>query len=280
MVIPASSDAQPVEGARVSIRTTRQRRLLERLHGQGRHRGRPSRTALRDPERSGRLRFLVTAERRTATSPTWASDWHGRYRALDLRQLRIDLERGAAAAARIRVQRPRASTSLGEEVHFKAILRSDTAKGIGLLPTGAPRSRCRSADSQDDERDKRTVLARRNGAARTGPTTLPDDAPPGPLLRCTATVADRSPHVVRSRPRRRLPASRLPRGREPRGRVARWPGPRLSGVVNGRYLFGARHGRPRRALDVLARSRSSTVPSAVVTEALPPDRYCVPERGC
>ena len=261
----------PVEGAQVAIRKLRQHGLLERLHGRGRPGRGPAHRPARRPSACWELRFLVTAEKDGDTAYV-GSDWNEGIEPWNF-GLRLRPHGGAARCCAASVFADRGVYRLGEEVHLKAILRSDTAEGIRAARHGhgggggaarqpgrgawtSARSRCREWSSADW-----TLTPARRGAPRLLRRARDGGGP----------AAARSPAVV---PRRRLPPARLPRGREPGG--GELAGGRLAQGCRHRPLPLRRaHGRPRRALDVLAlrarhragarsptRSRRSATPSS------------------
>ena len=271
----------PVAGAQVSIVKLGQPDLVDR------HDRAPTvwpsrrRRALREPDATGtKFAFLVTAEKDGDVAYV-GSDWNEGDPAVGIRPP-LDLERSRSDAAGHGVHRSR-RLRLGEEVHFKAILRSNTPAGIRLLPDGTPCS-SRVRDSQDsvvDERDGEgqrvehgrmdvDAAGRRRarqlfGAARFW-RPIGRSRPPSSSAGRDARA--RGPTTT-STTRRRSSASFLVAAyRRPDFRVdvtltgdSRIAGDPLKGAVTARYLFGAPMGQAPDALDVHARRRSIRRPS-------------------
>ncbi|HEV7502982.1 MAG TPA: MG2 domain-containing protein, partial [Vicinamibacteria bacterium] len=156
---------------------------------------------------------------------------------------------------------------LGEEVHLKAILRSDTAEAIRLLDRGAALEIV-VRDSQGEERDKRSLpLSEWSSADWT--YRLPEEAPLG-QYEVRATVAGQKQTVEGSFlvAAYRRPDFRVDANLAGETSIA---GVKLKGVVDGRYLFGATMGG-RDVRWTFARAALDTVPAAV-TDAFSLDRY-------
>src|SRR5262249_1376912 len=156
---------------------------------------------------------------------------------------------------------------LGEEVHFKTIARSDTARGVVLLP---PETRAEIVvkDSQGGEADRRTVALSEWGSAEWA-WKLPADAPLG-NWRIEATVAGqkRAAHGSFLVAAFRRPDFRVDATVKAPTSIA---GAKLSGLVSGRYLFGA----PMAERDVRwtwTRRPIGTVPPAV-RERFPEEQW-------
>jgi alpha-2-macroglobulin len=156
---------------------------------------------------------------------------------------------------------------LGEEVHLKAILRSDTARGILLLPAGT-KVAVALRDSQGDERDQRTLtLGEWSSAEWT--LTLPGQAPLG-RYQVSARVEGQEREVdggflVAAY---RRPDFRVDVNLAGESSLA---GVGLKGVVEARYLFGApMSGRPARW--TYSKTPQYDVPLAV-TERFPADKW-------
>ena len=125
----------PVSGARVSI-VNRENKTL--WVGTSNNEGvalAPSTPGLRDPDHRWDLSFIVTAEKDGDIAYV-GSDWNEGIMAWDF-NLDFNL-RQAEPMLRGTVFSDRGVYRLGEDVHFKAILRHNTATGIRLLPAGTP----------------------------------------------------------------------------------------------------------------------------------------------
>ena len=215
LVLVTRLDDAAAGGGRARLHPhARQRRLLERLHRR--------RTASRSPRarrcatRSGTGSSASWSRpRRTATSPTWAATGTKGWSPGTSASPTTSKRRSRCCAAS--VFSDRGVYRLGEEVHLKAILRSDTAEGMRLLDRGTAR------------RDRRSATARaRSGTSarsRSSEWSSADWAlsparrrAPGQLRGRRRRWRDRSASISGSLPGRRLPAARLPRRREPGGR--------------------------------------------------------------
>ncbi len=124
---------------------------------------------------------------------------------------------------------------LGEEVHFKAVVRTDTPKGMQLLPAGT-KVEISVHDSQDKEVDSRSAVLNEWSSAEWV-WKLPSDGPLGTYT-IIATSADQRLSVggdflvaAYRRPDFRVDAT-LTSG----STIA---GTDLAGKITGRYLFGA-----------------------------------------
>jgi uncharacterized protein YfaS (alpha-2-macroglobulin family) len=121
---------RPVEGARVAIVTRDNRTVWTGTTGDDGVAIAPN-TVLRDPDWYWRLQFVVTAE----TNGDFAyvgSDWN---EGIDSWQfgLPYDVE-GQKPILRGRIFSDRGVYKPGEEIHFKAVVRTDTPSGMKLLP--------------------------------------------------------------------------------------------------------------------------------------------------
>jgi uncharacterized protein YfaS (alpha-2-macroglobulin family) len=255
--------AEPVEGARVSIRTTDNAVFWSGFTDKDGLATAP-RTALRDPERYWELRFLVTAEKDGDVAYV-GSDWHE-----GLEPWNFGLSYGLEEAQpqlRGSVFSDRGVYRLGEEVHLKAVLRSDTAEGMRLVDKGTA-IEVVVRDSQNEERDKRTLpLSEWSSADWT--YRLPEEAPLG-NYEVRATVAGQKTSVSGSFlvAAYRRPDFRVDANLAGESSLA---GTKLKGVVTGRYLFGGAMGG-RDVRWTYTRARLLAVPAAV-TDAFPLDRY-------
>lgn len=110
-------------------------------------------TPLRPPNRPYEFSFIVIAEKDDDVAYV-ANDWNEGIAPWAF-GLDTDLDE-AEALLRGTVFTDRGVYRLGEEVHFKAILRRDTGRGIQLLPTGTT-ARVALTDSRNREIDSRTV---------------------------------------------------------------------------------------------------------------------------
>ncbi|HEV7503060.1 MAG TPA: MG2 domain-containing protein, partial [Vicinamibacteria bacterium] len=263
VMVTRLDDAQPVEGARVSIRTTDNAVFWSGFTDKDGIAVAP-RTALRDPQRFWELRFLVTAEKDGDVAYV-GSDWTE-----GLEPWNFGISYGLEEAQpqlRGSVFSDRGVYRLGEEVHFKAILRSDTAEGMSLLDRGTALEIV-VRDSQNEERDKRT-LSLSEWSSADWAYRLPEDAPLG-SYEVRATVAGQKSPVSGSFlvAAYRRPDFRVDANLAGESSLA---GTRLKGVVTGRYLFGGPMGG-RDLRWTYARAPLATVP-AIVTDAFPLDRY-------
>jgi len=263
VMVTRLDDAEPVEGARVSIRTTDNAVFWSGFTGADGIAVAP-RTALRDPRRFWELRFLVTAEKDGDVAYV-GSDWTE-----GLEPWNFGISYGLQEAQpqlRGSVFSDRGVYRLGEEVHLKAILRSDTPEGMRLLE-GATALEVVVRDSQNEERDKRT-LPLSEWSSADWVYRLPEEAPLG-NYEVRATVAGQQSSVAGSF---LVAAYRRPDFRVDANLAGESPlaGTRLKGVVTGRYLFGgAMSGRDVRW--TYTRAPLFAVP-AVVTDSFPLDRY-------
>jgi uncharacterized protein YfaS (alpha-2-macroglobulin family) len=263
VLVTRLDSGEPVEGAAVSIR-----KLDNTVFWTG-----PTdkdgmavapRTALRDPERTWELRFLVTAEKDGDVAYV-GSDWTEGIEPWNF-GIRVDLTE-AQPLLRGSVFADRGVYRLGEEVHLKAILRSDTAEGIRLLDRAAP-VEVVVRDSQGEERGKRTLtLSEWSSADWT--YRLPDEAPLGSYeVRATAVGQQGAATGSFLVAAYRRPDFRVDVNLAGESTLA---GVSLKGVITGRYLFGAAMaGRDVRW--TYSRTALATVP-ALVTDTFPLDRY-------
>ncbi len=263
VLVTRLDDGEPVEGAKVSIRTLDNAVFWSGFADKDGLAVAP-RTELRDPDRTWSFRFLVTAEKDGDVAYV-GSDWNAGVEPwmfglnLDLHEAKPIL-RGSAFS-------DRGVYKLGEEVHVKAVLRSDTAEGIRLLDRGTA-VQVVVKDSQGDEKDRRTI-ALGDWSSADWAFTLPAEGPLG-RYEVRASVAGQREEVVGSflvaayrRPDFRVDA-------ELAGETS-VTGVTLKGVVTGRYLFGAAMvGRDVKW--TFTRVPSLTVPRAI-EERFASDRY-------
>ena len=128
------------------------------------------RTPLRDPERWYKFSFVATAEKDGDFAYT-ASDWNEGIQPWSF-GLSFDLSQ-AEPMLRGTVFSDRGVYRLGEEVHFKAVLRHNTPAGIRMLPEGA-RVFVGIYDSRDRVVDERSVTVNAWSSAEWT-ETLPAD---------------------------------------------------------------------------------------------------------
>jgi alpha-2-macroglobulin len=256
-------DGMPVEGATVSIRT-----LENTVYWTGVTDARGTAVApgsdLRDAERHWELRFIVVAEKDGDVAYV-ASDWNEGVEPWEF-SLTYDLHE-ARPLLRGAVFSDRGVYKLGEEVHFKTLLRSDTARGIVLLPP-ATAVEVALQDSQGQEIDKRQVtLGEWSSADWT--LRIPENGPLG-RYGVTATVAG---HREPVRGGFLVAAYRRPDFRVDANLAGETSlaGVKLKGEVTGRYLFGASMAsRPVRW--TYSKAPLEDVPTAV-TDRFPGERY-------
>jgi hypothetical protein len=143
---------EPVPGARVSLVRTDNRVFWS---GQTNAEGiavAPD-TALRNPQRPWELAFIATAEKDGDVAYV-ASDWNEGISSWEF-GINTNLHE-ATPLLRGTVFTDRGVYRLGEEIHLKAILRTDTPRGIDLLPPATP-VYVTVRDSRDREIDQRTL---------------------------------------------------------------------------------------------------------------------------
>lgn len=202
------------------------------------------RTRLRSWEGT-ELEFIVIAEK-DGDIAYLGSNWHEGIAPWDFGYY-LNL-REAQPILRGSVFTDRGVYRLGEEVHFKAILRSDTPSGITLLPSGTAVD-LSLRDSQDKEIDKRTVKVN-DWSSADWTVRLPADGALG-TYRIGATLDgpaepasgdDYGPRVGGSflvaayrRPDFRVDATL--------GSDSSVAGTTLSGALTAKYLFGAAMGK-------------------------------------
>jgi uncharacterized protein YfaS (alpha-2-macroglobulin family) len=246
-------------------------------------------TPLRSPD-GGRFSFLVTAEKDGDIAYV-GSDWN---EGIDPWEFGTSYNlREAEPMLRGSVFTDRGVYRLGEEVHFKAIIRENTPKGVRLLPAGTPVVIV-VRDSQDRPVDTRTLKVNAWSSA-DWTMTLPADGALGSYSIRAFLEADTP--KPKTPEQRRLTADPGPRDdayvpyykvvhgsflvaayRRPDFRVdvtlrADPPvsGAALSGAINARYLFGAAMG-PRPVKWSLTRDLSYDVPKPI-REKFPQERW-------
>lgn len=248
----------PAPGARVAIRDLENR---ERFVGATGPDGVAefAGTALRDPGALWNLQFVVTAEKDGDVAYV-GSDWREGLEPWAF-GLYVNLEE-AKPLLRGVVFADRGVYRLGEEVHLKAVLRSDTAAGIALLPSGTE-VELTVKDAHGEEVAKKTATVG-DWSSAEWVLTLPANGPLGHYA-ASATVKGQERSAQGSflvaayrRPEFRVEATL--------GGESTIAGVSLKGVLAGRYLFGA----PMAGLPVrwtYSRNPSYSVPPAVA------DRY-------
>ena len=246
-------------------------------------------TALRD-EHWWKFAFIVTAEK-DGDAAYVGSDWNEGVSPWDF-GLRFNLQE-ASPLLRGTVFTDRGVYRLGEEVHFKAVLRENSAAGVRLLPAGTP-VLLSVRDSQDRVVDDRTVKLNAWSSAEWT-MTLPQEGSLGNYSVRAILERDKpkpkKPEALRPGDEpgpdndefvdyiKRVDASFLVAAyRRPDFRVdvaltgtPALAGSPLNGVVNARYLFGAPMGA-RPVSWSLSRSRLYGVP-APIKEKFPEDRW-------
>src|SRR6185503_8735761 len=124
---------------------------------------------------------------------------------------------------------------LGEEIHFKAVVRADTPSGMKLLPPGT-KAEVIVTDSQNQEVDRRTVDINAWSSAEWT-LKLPAEAPLGNYS-VSATIDGHRGSLYGNFlvAAYRRPEFRVDVSLTSPSSIA---GTKLDGVVTGRYLFGA-----------------------------------------
>ncbi len=256
-------DATPVAGAKVAIRTGDGKVFWSGTTGADGIVLAPT-AGLRSPERWWELAFLVTAEK-DGDFAYVGSDWNEGTLPWAF-NLPFDLE-DAAPLLRGVVFADRGVYKLGEEVHLKAIARSDTARGVGLLPPGTVLDLV-VRDGQGAEIDKRAVALSEWGTA-DWVLKLPAEGPLGNYSVTASQAAFKRPIEGRFLVAAyRRPEFRVDTTLSGETSLA---GGALQGAVSGRYLFGAPMAdRPVRW--TYTRRRLDTVPRAI-RDRFPEDRW-------
>ena len=277
-------DAAPVAGARVSIIKVDGNALWTGTTGPDGVAIAPQ-TRLRDPRDWSKFAFIVTAEKDGDVAYV-GSDWNDGVLPWEY-SLRLDLEE-ADPLLRGTVFTDRGVYKLGEEVHFKAILRSNTPAGVRLLADGTSLF-VSVRDSRDKLVDERTVKV---NAWSTAEWTLavPSDGALGSYFVSAILESDRIKTPAKAgaeEPEERdyreykktVTGSFLVAAyRRPDFRVdvtlagdSRVAGDRLKGVVSARYLFGAPMVK-RPAHWTFTRTPVYQAPAAI-TEKFPSERW-------
>jgi hypothetical protein len=263
VLVTRLDDGQPVAGAKVAIRdldnavrftATTDASGVATMKG----------TDLRIPDEWWRFRFMVTAEK-DGDAAFVGSDW---YEGIEPWSFSVNYDLGESRPLlRGSVFADRGVYKLGEEVHLKAILRTDTAEGVALLPAGTA-VEVVVRDTHGDEVVK-TTLALSEWSSAEWAFTLPRAAPLGYYdVAATVKGQERSARGSFLVAAYRRPEFRVEVGLAGESSLA---GVSLAGVVDGRYLFGgAMAGAPVRW--TYARSPSYTVPAAI-SDRYPAERW-------
>ena len=236
---------------------------------------------LRDPDKWFELSFIVTAEKDGDVAYT-GSDWNEGILPWEF-GIPYDPHE-ADPLLRGTVFSDRGVYKLGEEVHFKAVVRSNTPAGVRLLPEGTPIV-VTVRDARDAVVDERTVNV--NGWSSAEWTlTVPPEGTLGRYAVSAILASDRTPagpdgnDSSRYRDwRKTVNGSFLVAAyRRPDFRVdvtltgeSRVAGDPLTGTVTGRYLFGAPM-RKRPTHWTFTRTPVYSAPAAI-TDAFPADRW-------
>jgi uncharacterized protein YfaS (alpha-2-macroglobulin family) len=242
ILVTRLEDAKPVAGAKVSIRTIENKIFWS---GNTDDKGlavapNTDLRAQRDKkvnedyayEQLDKVHFIVSAEKDGDVAYV-ASTWHQGISPWDF-DLGFDLDE-AQPLLRGTIFADRGVYKPGEEVHLKAVLRSDTPAGMQLLAAGAPLEIV-VRDSHDKEVDKRTVAL---GAWSSADWTwsVPADAALG-NYRVSGSVKGQR---LQTGGEFLVAAYRRPEFRVDVTLTAPTSiaGTKLSGTITGRYLFGA-----------------------------------------
>jgi uncharacterized protein YfaS (alpha-2-macroglobulin family) len=205
-------------------------------------------TPLRNPENPWGLSFVVIAEKGDDVAYV-GSDWTEGLTPWEF-GLRTDLGE-SQTLLRGTVFTDRGVYRLGEEVHFKAILRTDAGRGVQLLPAGTPVT-LTTADARGRQVDSRTIRVT-DWSSAEWTFRLPSSGPLGNYS-VTARLDNRPEEESRFDYQRSVHGSFLVAAyRRPDFRVDATvtggptpiAGAVLNGTVSARYLFGAAMtGRP------------------------------------
>ncbi|HXI12659.1 MAG TPA: alpha-2-macroglobulin family protein [Thermoanaerobaculia bacterium] len=225
------SDAKPVANAKVSIRKA-DNQIFWQGTTDARGLVKAQKTPLRSEDNWWQFEFVVVAEKDGDIAYV-GSDWNEGIQPWAFGQ-NFDLEE-ASPLLRGTVVADRGVYKPGEEIHFKAVLRSDTPEGIQLLPKDTAVSIVIN-DSRDRVIDQRTVTLNQWSSAEWT-FTLPAGGSLG-FHQATATVGSQKRAVIGGflvaayrRPDFRVDVT-----------LAGDPalaGTKVKGLVSGRYLYGA-----------------------------------------
>ncbi|HEY6137669.1 MAG TPA: MG2 domain-containing protein [Thermoanaerobaculia bacterium] len=247
ILVTRLDDAKPVAGAKVSIRTAENKVVWSGTTDERGLAAAPN-TDLRvdrkkdaedeESEESwqaiGGLHFIVTAEKDGDVAYV-ASNWNSGINPFDFSlNSGFDLAE-ARPLLRGTIFTDRGVYKLGEEVHAKAVLRSDTPNGMQLLPAGT-QAEIVVQDSHDKEVDKRSVPLN-DWSSAEWTFKVPADGVLGDY-RITAKVAGQrltsfGEFLVAAY---RRPDFRVDVTTAPATPIA---GTKISGTITARYLFGA-----------------------------------------
>jgi uncharacterized protein YfaS (alpha-2-macroglobulin family) len=249
VLVTRLDDARPVAGANVSIRTndnkvfwsgtTDANGIAVAPHTDLRRIVRDAKEAQEEDEEGdtwqaiSQLQFVVFAVKDGDTGYA-ASNWHDGIGPYEFDDVSFNLEE-RDPLLRGTIFTDRGVYKPGEEVHIKAVLRSDTPAGMQLLPAGT-KAEVVIRDSHDKEVDKRTITLGEWSSAEWI-FKVPDDAVLGTYS------------ITGSIDKQRLAASGdflVAAYRRPEFRVdvtlsspAPIAGTKLDGKITARYLFGA-----------------------------------------
>ena len=272
-------DAEPVEGASVSIRDPQNRVVWSGTtdaHGialapntdlrRSKEKKKTEEDYWRDSPWAalGNLHFIVVAEK-DGDVAYLGSDWNEGIRPWDF-GVEYNL-REAEPQLRGKVFADRGVYKLGEEVHFKLVARADTPSGMQLLAPGSKVSVV-VRDSHANEIDSREVTIN-DWSSAEWTWRVPSEAPLGSysiLVKSAAHEGTIAGEVLVAAYRR--PDFRVDTTLTASSALA---GTQLNGVVNGRYLFGA----PMSVKPVkwtYTKQQLHGVPPAI-TDRWSPDRY-------
>ena len=286
VLVTRLDDGQPVAGAAVSIRTVDNKVFwtgTTDAHGiaiaQNTHLRmpeKPSEDTSEDDQWSAmsELKFIVTAEKDGDVAYV-ASNWHDGIMPWEF-DLNFDLSE-RIGLLRGTVFTDRGVYKLGEEVHFKGVVRSDTPRGMQLLP-GA-KLEISVNDSHGKNVDKRTLTLNEWSSAEWV-WTVPADGPLG-TYSISAAVNEQRLEVNGSflvaayrRPEFRVDVTL--------GADSSVAGTNLNGKITGRYLFGAAMSK-RPVKTTYSKTRIYGVPSKV-SDRWPDTFYtflgCAPGDDC
>ena len=255
VLVTRLDDAAPVGGAKVTIVDTSNRTTWTGTTGADGVAIAP-RTPLRDRQSWSQFSFIVTAEKDGDVAYT-GSDWNDGVLPWDF-GLDFDLDE-SEALLRGTVFSDRGVYKLGEEVHFKAVLRSNTPQGIRMIPEGT-NVQVTVTDARDKVVDVRLVKMNAWSTAEWT-LTLPDDGslgnysiaailerdkPSAPAPAQASARGEDSENDWRLRKKMVFGSFLVAAYRRPDFRVdvtltgdTAIAGDPLKGVVTGRYLFGA-----------------------------------------
>lgn len=242
ILVTRLDDAKPVEGANVTIRDRANKVFWSGTTDANGIAVAPNtdlrRTKDAQPQNEyeddwralGELHFLVTAEKDGDIAYV-GSDWNEGIMPWDF-DVRFDVNE-ANPLLRGTIFTDRGVYKLGEEIHFKAIVRTDTPKGIKLLNEGS-KITVTLRDSQSRELDSRTITLNTWSSA-DWTFKLPANAPLGEYY-VSATGPGRGSigtnFLVAAY---RRPEFRVDTTLNANSTIA---GTKLTGVITGRYLSG------------------------------------------